>query len=389
MGRLDRLTEAPESGNAERLRTGGSWIPRRWLALAVTALLAASSATAFAQGGNPTPPAVQVAVRGEAPRPAPSGPSTTTNPTTSASPAAPVPPSTGGAVPSPTISTARPPTTTGPTATARPTAATRAVSVAKPPSLLGPRSPGTVVVPFTAGRATWDGVSNGIVVHVAISPAAPRVGDSVQFHVEAVAGDLACCGLYMVFGDGGTSTSAMSWPNGDCAGAASGTAAADYTHVYNRAGRWEFSLQAASGHCGNDNIYGALHGYIAIEPGQPTTQGPAQPRAIVAEARAPGQPIVPGAIEVHAEGRDDDGFVARLIIDFGDGSTPEIRPGDPSGCRPTPAGWPAASWGWTLAPYPSHHYATPGSFVIAVTVVSSGCDGAGEQTSSASMTYTW
>lgn len=145
------------------------------------------------------------------------------------------------------------------------------------------------------------------------------------------------------------------------AGAGPGTAAADYTHVYNRAGRWELSLQVANGDCGNDNIYGALNGYVAIEPGTPSPQGPAQPRVIVAEARAPGQPVIPGALEVYADGSDDDGYVARLRVDFGDGSPPDTRPGDAIGCRSTPSGWPAASSGRTAAPYPTHQYVAPGS----------------------------
>ena len=274
---------------------------------------------------------------------------------------------------------------------------------AKPTSVADPRagvatyplgwapSQATVVFPYESGRAVWSGVSNGVTVKVSIAPANPRAGDVVRFQVEADAGDLPCCGLSIVYGDGSVTEPYTLYRQGVCTEPPPGAASADFTHVYNQPGRWEFSFQAGTESCKEvpPPTYGDLRGWVAVGPGTPTPQGPARPKVILAEAREPSQPVVPGALEVHVDGTDEDGFVTRIVIDWGDGSPPVVLPGDPLGCRPTASGWPASSRGWTLAPYPSHQYAARGSYTITAAVISAGCDGTGEQATHASMPYIW
>ncbi|MGI8684590.1 MAG: hypothetical protein ACR2MO_05800 [Acidimicrobiales bacterium] len=359
----------------------------RIVALAVAALLVTSSASAVARQDKASPVVLHAGAGEVREAPSTSSTSAVTPPTS--------PPmsttTTARATVPPTPAPAPVPTTIAPRPAPSPQPA------AKPPSgtpgtfpLAGPVPPGVLLYPYEAGRTAWSGVSNGITVSVAIDPPAPRVGDSVRFHVEASAGDLACCGFSIVYGDGGvTRPAATEFRNGECVGTVPGTASADYTHVYNRPGRWEFGFQAATGACGTNATYGVLRAYVGVEVGTPTSQGPALPKVLVAEARAPGQAVVAGALEVHADGTDEDGFVTRLVIDFGDGSAPVERPGDPMGCRPTDSGWPAASRGWTMAPYPTHRYEARGSYTITAAVISTGCDGSGTQSATASFTYMW
>ncbi|MDQ3945338.1 MAG: PKD domain-containing protein, partial [Actinomycetota bacterium] len=257
-------------------------------------------------------------------------------------------------------------------------------------STFGPRNPGAVVFPYEAGRVAWEGVSNGVALRVRIDSPAPRVGEPVRFTVEAETHDHACCGLYLLYGDGGSSNGQMVWPGGSCDTAVPGKSGAGYTHTYNRAGRWEFSFQAVTGRCGVDNIYTGLHGYLEVAPGVSRSQGPALPVVNqVLEARAPNDPVVPGSLQVWAEAEDTDGFVSGFVVDFGDGTPAETFLGDRMGCRPTPSGWPARSLAWLRDPYASHRYATPGTYTITVTAVSTGCDGGERQAAAATMTYVW
>lgn len=324
--------------------------------------------------------------RGAGPRPARS-PRSGASPATAAPTTAPAPAPPGTAAPAPVA--ARPTSTAPPPRTPATGATKPAPTRAAPPSTLGPRNPGAVVFPYQPGQSSWEGVSNGITLRVRIDPVAPRVGDPVRFVVEASSPDRPCCGVSVQYGDGASRSWKMEWTEGSCDTAAPGVSRAEYTHGYNREGRWEFAFSAVTGRCGVDNVYGSLHGYLEVAPGQARSQGPSLPTVKLAEARAPDEPREPGFLKVWAQGADDDGYVSRFLVDFADGTPVETLPGDPMGCRPTRSGWPSRSLASFQPPYPSHRYAAPGTYAITVTVVSTGCDGGEEQTASAAMTYAW
>lgn len=85
-------------------------------------------------------------------------------------------------------------------------------------------------------------------------------------------------------------------------------------------------------------------------------------------------------VTVWADARDDDGYITRLVVDYGDGTPPLSFPGDPNPCEVGANGWPlASSAAVPFHPPTTHHYAQPGDYRKTVTVYSAGCDGSSEQ----------
>lgn len=390
-GQMDSKSQSIANRRYRRSTTDkprGSWLVARHMAVAVAGLLVASSASAFALAADPARPILRVvAEANETPRLAqaqPAPPSTTTRPSG--------PTTTTRLTAAPTTSSL--PTTTSTRQVGATPTPTPAPGPATPPrasthSFVGPRGPGTVSFPDQPGRTSWDGISNGITFHLTVDPAMPRVGDPVRFHVDAFAGEMACCGLYLQYGDGGHSSTGTETTPEQCAAAVPRRTSADYTHIYNQPGEWEFSFAVSTGHCLDDITYGAIYGYVDVAPGLSRSQGPELPKTTIHEARDPSQPVAPGTLQVWAKGTDEDGYITRIVIDFGDGSPAVIRPGESNACRPTPSAWPAASTGFTVAPFPTHHYNAPGTYTVTATVVSAGCDGAEEQSVTVSMPYSW
>lgn len=295
----------------------------------------------------------------------------------------------------PTVTTIPPPTATTlaqlvPTTAPRKTTTTTAkrtttTTATTGPSSLGPKPAGSVVFEFQPGRSAWSGTANGITLQVQLDPAVPRAGDPVRFKVVADDPTRDCCLNSLLFGDGGSAQD----PTSRCTTDIPGTAASEFTHVYNQAGRWEFSLQAMSGRCGDRNTYGALYGVVEVIAGTSRGQGPALPTIQVSQAQAPGEAVVPGTVKVWAKARDEDGYILQFMINFGDNHATEMRLGDPTPCRTTPSGWPAPSTAALQEPYPSIHYDAPGDYTITVTVISSACDRSEQQTAVATIPYHW
>ena len=253
--------------------------------------------------------------------------------------------------------------------------------------LVGYNDPNAVAFAYQPGRNSWEAISNGVTLRIAMDPATPRVGEPVRFHVEASYGNAKCCGLFLMHADGGRDSQGGSSTPEECAIEQPGPGSADFTHVYNQPGTWEFSFQAST-RCENIR-YSDLHGYVDVAPGMSRSQGPELPKAFISEARAPSDPIDRSTVKVWAKGTDEDGYITRIVIDFGDGTPAVTRAGEPNACRLTPSGWPAASWAFTVEPFPTHHYSAPGTYTVSATIVSAGCDGSEEQTSTATMAYSW
>jgi hypothetical protein len=258
---------------------------------------------------------------------------------------------------------------------------------------LGNRTPGAVVTSFEPGRTEWSGVSNGITLRLTMSPAAPAAGETVTFVAEASLPGARCCNFLMQFGDetegqyppppgfdGDRSCSARE-PEGS-------SVRGELRHAYNRGGRWTFRLGArAGGLCGpGEVVYGSLEGVIQIGAGSSSPQGPSLPTVRPASIH----PYEPRVITLSAEAQDDDGYIARLIVDWGDGS-PQATYTNPRPCQTTAGGWPAGTYTilplWMGVGTITHRYPDDGPYRVTVTAVSSACDGSGEQRGSGSLTF--
>lgn len=147
--------------------------------------------------------------------------------------------------------------------------------------LPGHRTPGGVVTGFKAGRTEWSGVSNGMSIRLVMSTTSPRAGEPVTFVAEASMPGGLCCNLMMEFGDGSEGAYPPRPGLGpiDCARLEpkSNSVRGEMSHVYNKAGRWNFSVTARSGsgcHVSNPpSAYGSLYGVLEIGGGSSAPTG--------------------------------------------------------------------------------------------------------------------
>ena len=95
----------------------------------------------------------------------------------------------------------------------------------------------------------------------------------------------------------------------------------------------------------------------------------------------------PAYTYVYAGGSDDDGWISRIVIHWGDGSE-NAYPFSTSGCtNASGTDHPAKNTQTTSVPG-GHQYASAGSHTITATVTSVACDGTHAQTDTASLTVT-
>ena len=286
-------------------------------------------------------------------------------------------------------------TTTAPPPAPSPTSSPSSPGSTAAPPLPGHRTPGAVVTPFKAGRTEWTGVSNGITLRLVMTTPSPRAGEPVTFLAEAsMPAGAMCCHLMLQFGDGMEGVYPPYAPLGDrsrCSARepTSNTVRGEIRHVYNKAGRWNFSLSARWGPTctPGPNGYGSLDGQLEIGGGgAPTPQGPALPTVQPASI----YPYASRVITLSADGQDNDGYIGRVVVDWGDGSPAETFK-NPHACKTTPSGWPAGTHvklpHWMGVGPVTHRYADDTPRKVTVTAISTGCSGAGEQRGSASLTF--
>lgn len=252
---------------------------------------------------------------------------------------------------------------------------------------LGPRPPGSVTVPYSPGQSSWSGSSGGFDVTVTMSPKTAKVGEAVTFTVSATkSGSDGCCGFGMVAGDGRVYDIE---PQG-CQPTGTDTASRKITHTYNKAGQWEFLVMAHELGCTGDEGQFSLYGTVDVASGVSTKQGPNPPVIDVwdSSTRPEGHEDDFSYVTISGHAHDEDGYIVKLVVDFGDGTT-VTYPGDEGPCQATPSGWPATSWAWV--PFdpspPVHHYEKPGTYTLTLTAYSAACDGSEIQKGSA--TFQW
>jgi Family of unknown function (DUF6174) len=150
-------------------------------------------------------------------------------------------------------------------------------------------------------------------------------------------------------------------------------------HAYRREGVYKVRVSAYTGGCHAhwDRTGVALEVEVIGEGEE--LNGPMPPKAKIGHAYyTNGDPSI---LVSDIGGYDEDGFVQRIEIDWGDGST-QILEQDWERCDAVQANYPG---GWFSQPT-EHEYEDPGDYLVRIEVTSVGCDGKTEQTDSAQRT---
>lgn len=296
----------------------------------------------------------------------------------------------GGTNPRPTT-VPRAPAPTPPastTATTTPAATTVATKPAAPPPADGLGPWADVDRRFQPGRTSWSNLGRGWSISVQIDNPAPVVGEAVHFDFTISSTVDPCCGVSALF-TGAPAYSARS--GGQCPAGGpqqSGTARFRAAVAFNQPGWQSFTVAALTGSCGIDVPRASLIGDIEVRPRPLHVQGSAPPELMIWAGSVQGHPGDRRWLGIGGDARDPDGGRIRSVtIDWGDGS-PVDHPGDPlpPACTVQADGSVVtAAMRFSNVP---HHYATPGSYVVTVTAVSTACDGISmPQSSSRSLTW--
>lgn len=145
------------------------------------------------------------------------------------------------------------------------------------------------------------------------------------------------------------------------------------THSYPESGTYEVLVETFSGGCQVDHETARLWAEIEVTGAAGASNGPQPPRAKIGHAYyTNGDPSI---LVTDIGGYDDDGFVSRVEVDWGDGSAPETFTRPLSECEQD-RGWPT---GW-FSDMLDHVYPEPGLYEVAIEVTSVGCDGEDAQT---------
>ncbi len=254
------------------------------------------------------------------------------------------------------------------------------------PGSYGPRDKNSVTVPYQPGQTSWSGVSNGITLTVTMQPASPKAGDTIRFAMEATTGTPTCCQIHIWFGDG------FGWPSGlstDPCSAYDFGRRAEVAHTYNAHGRREFMFSAFANGCKGDGPLGTLYGSFDVAPGVSSAQGPSLP-IVRFDRTVPlaGHENDPSYLTVVGQAIDSDGYITKMVLDWGDGSPLQTFSGDRGPCRPSLSGWPLESMAiFFTDPRVFHHYAASGTYRVTLTAYSTGCDGSMEQRGVGALTH--
>lgn len=265
-----------------------------------------------------------------------------------------------------------------------PRAVPTAVTEAPPPTTVAPTTaPATAVVRTT-----------GLTVALSSQQSAEGVV-ALAVHVRDTDGRWSGVGRTVVdFGDGstrlpspedmGVCDTAPPWRR--AAGSASSPLdeTRTFTHSYRVAGAFHIAVQVITRvDCtddGKDTASAALDAQVPITPG--TTNGPQKPFARLAcDSGSRGSLVA----RICLAGRDEDGWVDNITVDWGDGSAPTMVPLEKSDhCSDTPRTYPASERGARA----DHTYQQAGPFTMTFTAFSVGCDGADPQSSASTQTWT-
>ena len=248
--------------------------------------------------------------------------------------------------------------------------------VSVPPATVPPRLPPTLRFAATSGSLHVD---------VEVTPGAGVTGDLLRFVTKVTDNEGGVFALGGTYGDDNRSfRPQLSLSCKEGAEPSSSPSSKEFVneHAYRVAGVYRVEVIAVSGGCGRQERRVTAFESITIAPGPNLANGP----QLVVPTAIP-EPLSgrdPSLVYLTATAIDADGFVSRLVVDWGDGSAPSVLDFPLSDCHDPISTFPTSNVGETL----THDYATSGSHTVTITGTSSGCNGGDIQTASSEATVT-
>ncbi|MGB8651527.1 MAG: hypothetical protein WCD35_12800, partial [Mycobacteriales bacterium] len=159
-----------------------------------------------------------------------------------------------------------------------------------------------------------------------------------------------------------------------------GSLSVAYDHAWRHAGTFPVTVEVTSG--GGCGPYPpavesrTVHLQVSIGDGPETSNGSGSPTVRRVAYGHPGGT----RLSLDADPYDTDGWVTKVVVDFGDGTAQVVHDPGLSGCDDGGgAYYPGTQPGQTSDSW-THQYATKGSYTITFVITSTGCDGADAQT---------
>lgn len=235
----------------------------------------------------------------------------------------------------------------------------------------------------------------GLVLTVSASPRRSRAGSFVTLTVRAKDTAGSWNGSEVSFGDGpgpiqGASVDCAS-PRPNLLGQTPAPpepkpsdVTHEYRHAYRRPGVYTISVKVhSSQYCSDENPETAEARLdVRVLPGDDLSNGPAAPSAGLfrMDSGWDGEPESL-TLDLEYSARDEDGWIERVVVDWGDGSAPQTLGPDDDPCEEPDGRWPAGD----VYDAVSHEYAAEGTYEVTLTVTSAGCDGRDEQIATAQL----
>jgi hypothetical protein len=224
-----------------------------------------------------------------------------------------------------------------------------------------------------------------------VEPAHPRAGEIVHFRVSVTDAE---GGLFQIGVDPGDVRAGGSSgrmivdcvapkPDEPARERSPASDTRDFTYAYRVSGERHFSVTVTSNGCWRETREAELTGTLTVAAAAASSNGPHAPEATVFQDL---DAALPGEVRMSIGALDRDGVVRRVIVDWGDGSTPSARdvPTGEGTCVNEPMMYPWSGDTHTL----DHVYASAGTYTVTASIVSTGCDGKSAQSAAASGTAT-
>lgn len=143
-------------------------------------------------------------------------------------------------------------------------------------------------------------------------------------------------------------------------------------HAYRTPGSYAIRVQVITGQCQKTDAETiVVQGEISVRRGATPSNGPLPPTVHIEDRRHLYENRASLEAIFYLGGGDEDGYVRRVVVDWGDGKSETLVAAPLSECEELPGQWPSTY----LTGREAHHVYAPGTYILTVTVTSFGCDG--------------